>query len=846
MLITLIVTVIGLLLVLGVASRLVLHSGFLRLEQQSAEQELGRMRDMFDQQCDRLERKVADWALWDDMYRYVVEPTTAFSDANLLGVNLRTLQVNMLLIHDRQGELVHGSAYDLLSDQVVNVDGTLRALLQPHHPALQITNKLTPQRFIVRLGDKALLLSSWPILTSAGDGEPHGTIIMARWMNDDWVSQLSQVSHRLVNMIWRDQLQIPEQDAVNIDGAVGQTLIRDNADRMRGFVRIPTMEGESPLIIQVPFDRAIMQQGEQTFLIFLLVMAGACGALIIVVHFSLDWAIVSRLSRLCARVAEINQTNDQVGVVNDTAPDELGSIGTEVNRLLATQRGWRDQVASRNASMSLIFNTLPIGLLTLDANGCVQPERSQASSELLGCFELDGVDLGELISPGPEGAVTRRRLLDFLQLVRVGNLTPEELEEVNPVKMVTIHRADFITIIRCRFYRIDELNGMTRRLRKQAPVAKMAEQILVTIEDVSDEQRLAAEVARSQSDYQQLKAMAEDVDLFHSFINAARSIITELSTSISMLGDQSNSIRLQDIQRSVRRLIQGGEIFGLAPLHLAAKKFDTELVGFLGMSNVGDTEVRRCRYGVADLEGAVNQIERQFRTLVGLTGEDDGHRPMGLIRQVAPQNTPEEIRIRKRRLLSTVAGNALVVTRVGLASIIRSVPLMARRRELEVRFTVLGEEVPMEQHTIDILLPVLPHLLRFILDQGMDSPEERRQAKKLDQIALTLSCERQAEQIIITLVDDGHGINPQTMRRKAVEQNLLTDEQAAALSDQNAKELVFTVVHDDGDGSESGVRYVGINLIVQRLRDELQASVTVQSTIGHGTAIIIAIPLIKY
>jgi two-component system, chemotaxis family, sensor kinase CheA len=84
------------------------------------------------------------------------------------------------------------------------------------------------------------------------------------------------------------------------------------------------------------------------------------------------------------------------------------------------------------------------------------------------------------------------------------------------------------------------------------------------------------------------------------------------------------------------------------------------------------------------------------------------------------------------------------------------------------------------------------------------------------------------------------------MRRKAVEQNLLTDEQAAALSDQEAQELVFTVVHDDGDGSDSGVRYVGINLIVQRLRDELQANVTVQSTIGQGTAIVIAIPLMKH
>jgi chemotaxis protein histidine kinase CheA len=170
---------------------------------------------------------------------------------------------------------------------------------------------------------------------------------------------------------------------------------------------------------------------------------------------------------------------------------------------------------------------------------------------------------------------------------------------------------------------------------------------------------------------------------------------------------------------------------------------------------------------------------------------------------------------------------------------------MARHRDLDVRFNLVGDEVPIEEFTAEILNQVFPQLLRFTMDYGFDTPEQRLRVNKSEHLTLTIACERQARQLLITLVDDGHGIDPKEMRRMAVEQQVMTNEQAAALSDQAAQELIFMIIHNAGDSSASGVQYMGLNVLVQRLRDDLAAEVMVQSTVDQGMAIKISIPLAR-
>jgi hypothetical protein len=585
--------------------------------------------------------------------------------------------------------------------------------------------------------------------------------------------------------------------------------------------------------------RQAVATGGTAWAILLVAIAGL--SLLVASLVLLQWRASVRLSRLSARLAEIGRSSDPLVQVDGSSGDAVGRLGSEINRMLAVQRDSRAEISRRNAAMRLIFDNLPIGLLALDVDGRVQGERSSATGDLLGRHDLDGAELGELLAPGPQGVITRRRLVDFLRIVSAGNLAAEELDEINPVKVVTIPRGDGPLVLRLRFYRIEAGSGTTRRFRRDVGIPGEPDGVLVTMSDISDERRLAAEVERSQEDYLQLKSMAEDVELFHGFLASSRREISQLSDIAMRMGASPDRVQLSDLQRGVRALREGGAIFRLAALEQAARSFDADLGSFLAMTHLSDAEVRRCRYGIADLEAAITGVEHQFRALLGTDERAPG--PATLFGSASPPPTPETLRVRKRSMLTHFAGLQLQPARLALAPVMRQVGPMARRRGIEVHFAVHGEEVQVDHVHHEALNQLLPHLLRFALDHGIDSTAKRAQAGKPAIPQLTLGLERQARHLVITVADDGNGIDPTQLRQLAVQQGLLSSADAAALSDPQAQELVFRIDYDSGDGSRSGVRHVGMNLIIQRLREELAAEVTVRSTAGHGTAVVIGIPL---
>lgn len=572
------------------------------------------------------------------------------------------------------------------------------------------------------------------------------------------------------------------------------------------------------------------------------------GTLVMALVILFEWSVLSRLSRikrLSEDLAEIGQTNDQISLVDDAGTDEIGRLGVEINRLLGSQRGWREQISRRNASMRLIFDTLPIGLLSVDVLGRIQPDRSSATAELLGRPDLEGLELGDLLAPGSANLTLRRRLSDYLAIVRSGTVDAVGLDEVNPLKMVTVQRANGPIVLRLHFYSLENSTDV-RRTRSDANGVAEASGVLVTLTDISDERRLAAAAEQSQLDYQQLKAMAEDVDLFHGFLVNIRSLVKQMNELSGRMGSAPDRVQLCDMQRNVRALRSGGEVFGLAALELAARNFDVELVRYLGMNHLSDIEVRRCRFGVADLEAAVIAVERQFRALLGNQNDVAGKIISTSTGQRGVQPPAQmDLRVAKRSTLVQLAGMLAQPVRIGLAPSIRLVAPLARRRGLDVRFSVHGEEVMVDHVHLGVLNRVLPHLLRFTCDQGFDTPTIRQEAGKPPAPLLTIGVERNEHHVVVTVADDGRGIDPQRMRDMAVEQQVLTREVADGLDDHAAQGLVFTVSYDAEDGKLSGVRPVGLNVILKILAEELSADAAIQSTVGQGTAVTISLPLSK-
>jgi two-component system chemotaxis sensor kinase CheA len=109
----------------------------------------------------------------------------------------------------------------------------------------------------------------------------------------------------------------------------------------------------------------------------------------------------------------------------------------------------------------------------------------------------------------------------------------------------------------------------------------------------------------------------------------------------------------------------------------------------------------------------------------------------------------------------------------------------------EVKLDLVGSETELDRTVVDALGDPLVHLVRNSLDHGIERPADRIAAGKPAQATVGLSAVQEPDAIVIDVIDDGRGIDPETIKLKAYERGLITEQQLDTLSDQDAVNLVF-------------------------------------------------------
>ena len=161
----------------------------------------------------------------------------------------------------------------------------------------------------------------------------------------------------------------------------------------------------------------------------------------------------------------------------------------------------------------------------------------------------------------------------------------------------------------------------------------------------------------------------------------------------------------------------------------------------------------------------------------------------------------------------------------------------------EVELVVEGKETELDRSILEQVGDPLGHLVRNALDHGLETPDERRASGKPPTGRLRLAARHADDRIVITVEDDGRGIDPRRIRKAAVEKGLLSEQAAAALSDEEAIQLVFAAgfstarVVTDVSGRGVGADVVRTNI------ERLGGRVGVSSVVGRGTRFELSLPL---
>ncbi len=173
----------------------------------------------------------------------------------------------------------------------------------------------------------------------------------------------------------------------------------------------------------------------------------------------------------------------------------------------------------------------------------------------------------------------------------------------------------------------------------------------------------------------------------------------------------------------------------------------------------------------------------------------------------------------------------------------RLVREVARQANKQVTLVISGEATELDRAIIESIGDPLIHLLRNAVDHGIETPAERQAAGKSPTGMVRLTAAAVEGQIVITVTDDGRGIEPGRIRQAAVDRHLLSPEEAGQLDDSEAVELIFkpnlsTVTHV----TEVSGRGVGMDVVRTNI-ERLSGSVVVSSQPGQGTTFRLTLPL---
>jgi two-component system, chemotaxis family, sensor kinase CheA len=173
----------------------------------------------------------------------------------------------------------------------------------------------------------------------------------------------------------------------------------------------------------------------------------------------------------------------------------------------------------------------------------------------------------------------------------------------------------------------------------------------------------------------------------------------------------------------------------------------------------------------------------------------------------------------------------------------RIVRSLARDLGKEVDLQIFGEETELDRSVVDEIGDPLIHLIRNAMDHGLETPEERRAAGKSGTGNLVLAAVHEGNQIIISIKDDGRGIDTDRVGRKAVEKGLITEEQLAAMSQREMFDLIFLPGFSTKEkASDLSGRGVGMDVVKTNIK-KLNGIIEIKSERGQGSEFILRLPL---
>lgn len=168
---------------------------------------------------------------------------------------------------------------------------------------------------------------------------------------------------------------------------------------------------------------------------------------------------------------------------------------------------------------------------------------------------------------------------------------------------------------------------------------------------------------------------------------------------------------------------------------------------------------------------------------------------------------------------------------------------LSRSINKEIKLEMMGEETDLDKNLVEALADPLVHLVRNAVDHGIELPHDRVKKGKPREGTVSLSATQEGDHILLSIEDDGAGMDPEVLRGKAVEKGLMDEETAARMDDKECFNLIFMAGFSTKEEiSDISGRGVGMDVVKTRI-SQLNGSLDIDSELGRGSILTIKVPL---
>jgi two-component system chemotaxis sensor kinase CheA len=199
------------------------------------------------------------------------------------------------------------------------------------------------------------------------------------------------------------------------------------------------------------------------------------------------------------------------------------------------------------------------------------------------------------------------------------------------------------------------------------------------------------------------------------------------------------------------------------------------------------------------------------------------------------------------RIAQELQGAVMAVRMMPVGQVFQRFPRLvrdlARKLGKQVELVITGEETEADKNVIESLFDPLLHMVRNSLDHGIEPPAEREARGKPRTATLTLAARQDGDQAVVEIIDDGRGIDPEAIKRKAYARGLIDEARLHAMTDQEAAMLIFAAGFSTAERvSDVSGRGVGMD-VVRAAVEKAGGAIALSSALHRGTTLRLSLPL---